>query len=146
MKITIEEQHSGEEEIIIRCNQVDDDIVRILSFVKAQKNAVVGYDKDNLYRLQATDIYYFEAVDNKVFIYCKKDIFESKQKLYEIEKELLARDFFRVTKSIIVNLTKIKYVSPAFNGRFEATLLNGEKIIISRQYVPEFKKRLVGEL
>jgi DNA-binding LytR/AlgR family response regulator len=40
---------------------------------------------------------------------------------------------------------KIDHVRPAFNGRFSATLFSGEEVIISRQYVPELKKRLLGE-
>ncbi len=142
MKITIEENQNEEEEIIIRCRQMDDDLMRIISFIKAQKNTIVGYERDHIHRIVPTDIYYFESVDNRVYLYCKKEVFESKQKLYEIEEGLGMQDFFRISKSVIVNLRKIKYISPAFNGRFEATMLNGEKVIISRQYVPEFKKRL----
>ena len=42
-------------------------------------------------------------------------------------------------KSIVLNYSKIDFVTPAFNGRFEAKLLNGEKVIISRQYVKVLK-------
>ena len=31
------------------------------------------------------DIYYFEAVDNKVFLYLEKEVYETKLKLYELE-------------------------------------------------------------
>jgi DNA-binding LytR/AlgR family response regulator len=51
-------------------------------------------------------------------------------------------DFLRISKSVIVNLSKIKSLSPALSGRFEAALDNGEKVIISRQYVGDLKKRL----
>ena len=43
---------------------------------------------------------------------------------------------------MIINLDMIKYLSPAFGGRFEALLENDEKVIISRQYVPVLKERL----
>jgi DNA-binding LytR/AlgR family response regulator len=45
-------------------------------------------------------------------------------------------------KSVFVNLSKVRSLSPALSGRFEATLENGEKVIISRQYVGDLKKRL----
>jgi len=48
----------------------------------------------------------------------------------------------RASKSMIINLDMIKYLSPAFGGRFEALLENDEKVIISRQYVPVLKERL----
>ncbi|WP_242841873.1 LytTR family DNA-binding domain-containing protein [Clostridium beijerinckii] len=88
------------------------------------------------------DVFYFESVDNKVFIYCKQKIFQSKLKLYEIESEYENNDFFRASKSIIINISKIESVSPVSYGKFQALLQNGEKIFISRQFVPVFKKKL----
>lgn len=74
-------------------------------------------------------------VDNKTFAFCKEKFYESKQKLYEVEECLINSDLLRVSKSIILNLNKIKSLSPALSGRFEAVLDNDEKLIISRQYV-----------
>lgn len=50
--------------------------------------------------------------------------------------------FVRVSKSVILNVNKIKSLAPAFGGRYEALLKNGEKIIISRQYVSSLKEVL----
>ncbi|MCI7234323.1 MAG: LytTR family transcriptional regulator DNA-binding domain-containing protein [Oscillospiraceae bacterium] len=38
---------------------------------------------------------------------------------------------------------KIESVSPALNGRFTAHMKNGERVIISRQYVPALKKAVL---
>ena len=46
------------------------------------------------------------------------------------------------SKSMILNIGKIRSVSPSVNSRFEAKLANGETAIISRQYVPTLKKKL----
>ena len=92
--------------------------------------------------IEPRQIYYFEAVDSSIFAYCEKQFYEIKQKLYELEKQFENTDFIRVSKSVIVNLSKIQKLTPAFNSRFEALLKNGEKIIISRQYVPDMKKKL----
>jgi DNA-binding LytR/AlgR family response regulator len=40
---------------------------------------------------------------------------------------------------------KVDSVRPILNGRLSASMFNGEEVIISRQYVPELKKRLLGE-
>ena len=37
---------------------------------------------------------------------------------------------------------KIEGVKSDLSGRMEATMLNGEKIVISRSYVKEIKRRL----
>lgn len=78
-------------------------------------------------------------MDHKVFLYTEKDVYEIKQKLYEIEDTYQGMDYFRVSKSVILNLSKIQHLSPVLGSRLEATLLNGERIMISRQYVAALK-------
>ena len=68
--------------------------------------------------------------------------YEVKEKLYQLEEQLVSFPFMRASKSMILNLDKIRHLSPAFGGRFEALLENEEKVIISRQYVPVLKERL----
>lgn len=142
MKITIETPKPGEEdEVIIRCAAVDDNMLRLI-YAMREGEKLTGYLEDKIVKLPHKDIYYFESVDNKVFAYTSKETYEIHKKLYEIEQEFEHTDFLRISKSAIVNTAKIAYVKPAFNGRFEATLKNGEKIIISRQYVAELKKKI----
>ena len=55
-------------------------------------------------KLRASDILYFESVDERVFVYTDEDICEVKTRLYELEKELPDIDFMRAGKSLIINL------------------------------------------
>jgi len=142
LKIVMEEPQDGEEEqIIIKCRRMTPELLRALALLKAQ-DTLIAYDGNEIHRLRPDGIYYIDAVDNKTFIYLKDKVYESKQKLYELEKSLANSDFLRVSKSVILNLSKIKSLSPALSGRFEALLNNGERIIISRQYMGDLKKRL----
>lgn len=143
MKIIIEDLKDGEEdEIIIRSNNIDESILQMIYGVKMHTQKIVGLYNGRMTMIEPKDVFYFESVDNKTFIYCEKRVFESKMKLYEIENQYENTDFFRSSKSTILNLSKIKNLSPAFNGRFEALLKNNEKVIISRQFVPVLKKKL----
>lgn len=143
MKITIENIPAGcEPEIILRCNEPDESLLELIYSIKSASKKLIGTTDLQMHIINPKDVFYFESVDNRVFIYCKEKIFESKLKLYEIEKEYEKGDFFRASKSTILNITKIKSVSPVFYGRFEALLQNGEKMVISRQYVPVLKKKL----
>lgn len=143
MKIIIEDRAPDEEDtILIKCKDLDDSLLKLIYGFKMGNQKIVASKDSNISRIDPRDIYYFETVDNKVFLYLKKDIYETKLKLYEIEKEFAGTDFFRASKSTIVNLSKVKSLAPAFSGRFEAILLNGEKVIISRQYVSELKEKL----
>lgn len=143
MKISIEEINLElEEEILIRCHEVDDEIYEVINKLKMENPTILGYYNEIVHRIKLSDIYYFEAVDGKVFLYCKDNVFEVKQKLYELEELCKGRGCFRASKSTILNITKISSVHPSMSGRFEAVLENGERAVISRQYVPVLKSML----
>ncbi|MDE6749415.1 MAG: LytTR family transcriptional regulator DNA-binding domain-containing protein [Lachnospiraceae bacterium] len=143
MKITIMERADDEEdEIIIRCRHMDGRLLKLIYAIKAEQEKIVALKGKEYVQISPDEIYYFEAVDNKVFLYLEKEVYEVKQKLYELEQKFQGTDFFRASKSCIVNLAKVKNLSPAFNGRFEVHMKNGEKLMISRQYVPGLKKKL----
>ena len=145
-KISIEQiDKEKNEEIIIKCHEINDDVLSLVNKLKERDiktNSITGVKGEDIYSIRFKDIYYIEATENKTFIYCKDDFYESKLKLYEIEELVSKYQFFRCSKSVILNYSKIDFVTPAFNGRFEAKLLNGEKIIISRQYVKVLKEIL----
>ncbi|WP_218034855.1 LytTR family DNA-binding domain-containing protein [Paenibacillus amylolyticus] len=140
IKIFIEViDHTEEEEIRIRCHQVDEKIHELVNKVKTETLMILGYHEDKISRIKISDIYYFEAVDGKVFAYCKNTVHEVKQKLYELEELCQEKHCFRASKSTILNIAKISSVHPSISGRFQAILDNGEQVVISRQYVPTLK-------
>lgn len=140
MKITIKEPPAGaEEEIIVLCHNISPELLTMLNSFKTPSNTLVASIGSELHKIAPSDVYYFEAVDKKTFIYCEKDVYEAKQKLYELE-ELELKGFFRISRSTIVNLSKVKAVIPSLSGRVEAVLANKERVVVSRYYVDEFKK------
>ncbi|MBD5549533.1 MAG: LytTR family transcriptional regulator [Lachnospiraceae bacterium] len=143
MKIIIETPRPGEEdEIIVRCAALDEQLMKLIYALKMRQDKITGYVEDKIVKLDPKEIFYFESVDNKVFAYTDKGVYEVRRKLYEIEEDFTHMDFLRISKSSIVNVAKIAYLRPIFNGRFEAKLKNDEKIIISRQYIVDLKKKL----
>lgn len=143
MKITIIDRNDGEEdEIIIKCRQLDEPLMKLIRAVKAGQEQIVGTKDGKIMRIAPKDIYYFEAVDNRIFLYTEKDVYETKYKLYELEERFRGADFLRTSKSVIMNLAKVKSFAPVLGGRFEANMKNGEKLVISRQYVPVLKEKL----
>ena len=95
-----------------------------------------------MFLVEPEEVFYFESGEQKVFAYCQREVYQVKSKLYELLEELPGRDFIRVSKSSILNLNQIERLAPAFGGRYEALLKNGEKVIISRQYVGSLKEKL----
>ncbi len=131
-----------EEEVVIRCHEVNDEVLSIVKKLKKKDNIILGNSGSEVFRISVKDIFYIESVDNKTFIYCQNQVFDTKARLYELEEKLAGTKMFRCSKAMILNLAKVRSVAPSMNGRFEARLTNGESVIISRQYVPNLKKRL----
>ena len=70
MKITIiNPSPDEEEEIIIKCRVLTDDINHLICKLKNGDRKITGYDAKGITLLALPDIFYFEATDNKVFAY-----------------------------------------------------------------------------
>jgi DNA-binding LytR/AlgR family response regulator len=146
LKVSVKQINADKEErAIIQCYEVTDDVLNIVSFIKSTGAALAGYVDEKVSQIPLQEIYFVEAVDNRVFAYTAKKVYELKCKLYEFEELYENRRFFRCSKSFVINLMKVDSVRPILNGRLSASMFNGEEVIISRQYVPELKKRLLGE-
>ena len=128
---------------MIKCPKIDEKILRLIEQLKQNEIILTGRKDERTYSLVAKDLYYIESVDNKLFLYDHKEIFESDLKLYEFEQLVEGTDFIRISKNLIVNTTFIQSVRALFNGRFEAILTNSEKVIVNRHYVKKFKEKFL---
>ena len=143
MKITIMESDEADElEIILKCKEMNEEVIRILTSLRSFERKVTGTLNGKIYLLSPDDIYYFEAVDKKNFAYTKQNVFEVSMRLYQVEEMFGDGNLFRATKSTIINLDKVKTITPRFGGKVEVMLENGENMIVSRQYVPMLKEKL----
>ena len=129
-------------EIIIRAPHLNNDIERIVAMMR-MIDMQIAVRKDNETFLLETDrILYVEAVDRKTFVYTSTETYESELKLYELEQELVERDFLRISKQSLVNLRKIKSLKADVNRKIRITLQNGEQIVVSRMYSDELRRKL----
>ena len=73
MKITIiEPKDEEEDEIIIRCRHLDRRLMKLIYSIKAGEDKITALHNGNYFQVSPEEIYYFEAVDNKVFLYLEK--------------------------------------------------------------------------
>lgn len=143
MKINIEEiEGFGDTEITIKCQSISKEILDFISEYKLRDSKLWGILDKQSYILNPMDIYYIETIDNKVFAYTKKDVYEINHKLYVLETILPSKYFFRASKSMIINISKIVSIKSLFNGKMQANLDNEESVIISRSNVILFKEKL----
>lgn len=145
MRVRIKQINDKADEcLIIECVEVTPDIESIRSYALTKGMTLTGNIDERIYQFNLSDVFYFEAVGERVFAYTKSRMYELKIRLYELENSYADKHFIRCSKSFIMNLMKLESISPALNGRFTAHMKNGEKIIISRQYVPEVKRAVLG--
>ena len=143
MKIEIIQNESiSETEVTIKAKCLNEELSEIISCLSLIGNTVAGSKDGVVSFILLRDIYYFESVDNKTFFYTKDDVYEIKSRLYELEEKLSNTSFVRISKSTIANLKKLRSIKRARGSRLEADLVNGEKLIVSRQYVNDIKNKL----
>ena len=131
-----------ETEILIRCPQVDEDILRIVSLLRISEQKITGLKDGEICLLDAKDILYIDTADRRTFCYTDGAVYESALRLYELEEKLSGMDFFRTGKSGIVNFLRVRSIRPDFGGRLLLTLDNGEQVPVSRQYAAAIKHKL----
>lgn len=143
MDIQIIENACKVPKIIIKCERLDNEIKRLKLHIEKFNTQIKANKENEIRYVNLTDIFYFESVDNRTFLYAESDVMEIPQRLYELENMLSERDFIRTSKSQIINIGKIKALKPELNRTLLATLFNGEQLYISRHYVPALKKLLL---
>lgn len=143
MKISIDIDSTKQDtEIQISCKSLTPEIEKIIATLRMLNQQIMVEKDEETYVLDVTKIMYIEAVDRKTFVYTKEDCFESKLKLYEMEERLEESGFFRASKSCLIQLRHIKSLKSDMDRKIKVTLENGERIIVSRQYADEIKRKL----
>ena len=143
MKITIhEDPNISDTEISIVCPQMTEELRDMIANIGLIGHTFAGEKDGETFFIPVKDIFYFESVEGSIFFYTEKNTYKATARLYKIEECLQNLKFSRISKTVIVNLNKMKSIKQAEHSRLVATLINDEKIVVSRQYVPEIKKKL----
>jgi len=107
MKVRIEIDDSvNEEEVIIRCRNMNEAVLRIQAAVMEQNetgHSMLLKQGGKDYYLPVEDILFFETERKTVYAHTRENILETEYKLYELE-ELLPGFFMRISKSALLIL------------------------------------------
>ncbi len=134
MKIKIDYMKDGENEIIIRCKEIDDEVLSIMSLLHMRNRKITGYCDDTLHMLLPDQLYYIESVDDVVYAYSDNKVYKLSMTLSDLDLNYRDFGYFRCSKSMIINLNMIATLKSDIGNRIIATLKNEEQIIISRHY------------
>ena len=146
MKIKTEQDLSCNEiEVIIKYPQKDKQVNRIIDFLQSFDMQIKCAGDNTEQMINILDIYYIESVDKKTFVYLENAVYRTDFRLYQLKDKLRAYGFVQISKSCILNINTLESIRPLFNSRMEATLKNGEKVNINRNYLNGVKNALGGD-
>ena len=125
----------------------DDTTRRLLALLEsrpkepAHLSRLVVRDRDRVRFVKTTEIDWLEASGNYVVIHAGKENFVMRETLAALEAQLSPAEFFRLSRSALVRLDRVKEVEPAFNDEHVVVLATGARLSLTRG-VRELQDRL----
>ena len=145
MKLILKEKSNVELTVTVEYPEKSSQLSRIIQKLKSENQFLIGSENGRDYKVLMPDIFYIESVDKRTFVYTRDMVFRSEKRLYQLENELKECDFVKISRNCLVNINELVHIRALANSRLEAELSNGEKIIVSRTYIPEIKRMLFKE-
>lgn len=129
-------------EITVSCGSLTPEIEKLLATLRILDRQLTVRDEESVHLLDLNEVIYIEAVERSTFVYTATKVYESDFRLYELEQQLSDSGFFRISKSCLVRLRKIKSLKADLDRKIRITMENGEQLIASRMYADELRKKL----
>ena len=143
MKISINiSPENRETEILVTCPSMTPEIEKLMSMIRVLDSKLTVKKDNEVFLLDLSEVLYMEAMERKCFVYTENAVYESDSKMYELEQQLAASGFFRVSKSCLLSLKHIKSLRTDLNRKIRITMDNNEQLIASRMYADELRERL----
>jgi two-component system LytT family response regulator len=96
--------------------------------------------------LKVTEIDWIEATGNYLDLHVGKESYLLRGRLNELEKKLSTDQFFRIHRSTIINLDRVKEFRPSFKGEGTVVLKDGARLAASRSYAQKLQEFLEAQL
>lgn len=144
MNLNLVQQDRIEVQIDIYYKNMTPCLKRIISTIREEEPHLTGKDEDRTVYISLNDIYYFETVDRRTFVYLEKAIYRLEMTLGQIIDNFAQCGFIRTSKSQIVNIYKVTSIKPTIGMRVIAILENKEKLIINRTYRDNFEESMIN--
>lgn len=97
---------------------------------------------DRLVVVRADDVDWIEAADYYACLHVGEKSRLLRQPMADLERKLDPAKFVRVHRSAIVNLDRVREIVPNGRGEYEAVLVTGASIRLSRGRLEELERRL----
>lgn len=104
---------------------------------------ISGYDDKGEYPVKVEDIWWFEVDNRNYFAYTEGHTYQVQKTLTELENELNPNQFFRVNRSVIINLAMLKNYQYWENDKYKLRMKDDKtEFVIQRVRLNELKKKI----
>ena len=121
---------------------------RLLELVQDLKPAAPRLERfviksgGRVFFVRTDEIDWIEAAGNYVKLHVGNDTHLFRETMNALEAQLPAETFYRIHRSHIVNIERVKELQPWFNGEYVVFLRNGTRLTLSRGYREKLQERI----
>ena len=145
MKLRLEISDQAEEEVIIRCQSLTEEVKLIQDVV----SNVIEKDAELLltmgsseYYIPRSELLFFETDNGRTTAHTADNMYYTHYKLYELER-ILPAGFVRVSKSCILNAAKVCAIQKNLAGSSGVLFRDSrKKVYVSRMYYKVLKEKI----
>jgi len=98
-------------------------------------------DRDKVHFVKTASVDWIEASGNYLVLHVGKENHVLRETLTSLEGQLSPKEFFRINRSALVNVDRVRHVEPAFNDEHIVVLADGTKLTLTRG-LRELQERL----
>jgi two-component system LytT family response regulator len=121
-------------------------IVHFLQEVEAEQNRYsarfVIKEEGRIFFVNTSEIDWIEAKGNYALVHAGKKSHLIREAMNSLEGQLNPHKFFRIHRSTIVNIERIREMQPLFHGDCRITLHDGTKLLMSRRFRDKLRTHL----
>ena len=144
MKLTMNRISQGEDEVIIRYRELNEQIEMIAALAEGKVPKISARYGDEMILVSPEAILYLESVDGVTWAYLADKVCRVYESLEKVSLAWGERGFFRCSKSMVINIYRISTLKSEPGNRILAQMENGEQVMISRRYSKTLRAILKG--
>ena len=144
MKINLKIDSSlNEDSVDFNVRKLDDKISKAIDYLESEQKGLIGYKADEIVLIMPDEIVLIFTEGKKIFTrLANGEKYMLKERLYELEENLMPFGFIRIANSSIANGEQIRKLKMAHDGSLCVVFKDGSSEFASRRSVKNIKTYL----
>lgn len=139
LNVRKEKYKTIEEELHEHNIEINDHADLVLSEANREEEPIICKSDDENIPVYIDDIVYAESLGHEVWVHTMNGKYRYMNRLYQLEDILPTRQYVRISKSVIINISMVTSIKSALSQKFLVTMKNGVKVDVTRNYYYQFK-------